>query len=146
MIQSHAESMKKILGALQDLPANQHSQSSPIPQIMAELAVIVSWQILKGSQDFLHTFSMALYCKWDVRNGFTFVHIFFSLISDGLDGVLKEQNTPKFLSKSISRMPVECLDLQRNLSFRTQVHKFLFLVFTTYIGSVTTQSTHTYYV
>ena len=36
MIQSHAESMKKILGALQDLPANQQSQSSQIPQKMAE--------------------------------------------------------------------------------------------------------------
>ena len=34
---------------LQDLPANQHSQSSPISQIMAGLAVLHSWQILKGS-------------------------------------------------------------------------------------------------
>ena len=34
LIQSHAERMKKILEALQDLPANQHTQSSPISQIM----------------------------------------------------------------------------------------------------------------
>ena len=40
-----------------------------------------------GSQDFLHTFSMALYHKWDVKNGFTYVLKFFSLISDGLGGV-----------------------------------------------------------
>ena len=73
MMQSHAESMKKILGALQDLPANQHSQSSPIPQIMTESAVLVSWQILHGSQDFLHIFSMVLqYHKWGVKTGFTF--------------------------------------------------------------------------
>ena len=59
MIQSHAESMKKIVGALQDLPANQHSQSSEIHPIMARLAVLLSWQILKGSHGFLYTFSMA---------------------------------------------------------------------------------------
>ena len=35
MIKSHAKSMKKIVGALQDLPANQHGQSSPIHSIMA---------------------------------------------------------------------------------------------------------------
>ena len=55
-----------------------------IPQIMAELAVLVSWQILKDSQDFLHTFSMALYHKWDVKNGFAYV---LTLISCGLGGV-----------------------------------------------------------
>ena len=87
MIQSHAESMKKILGAIQDLPANQHSQFSHNLWNWAGLAVLVSWQILKGSQDFLHTFSMALYHKWDVKNGFAFVLQFFSLISDGLGGV-----------------------------------------------------------
>ena len=79
--------MKKIMGALQDLPANQHSQSSPIHSIMAGLAVLVCWQILWGSHDFLHTFSMALYHKWDVKSGFNFVHKFFMLISDGLGGV-----------------------------------------------------------
>ena len=59
----------------------------PNSQIMVGLAVLVSWQILKGSQDFLHTFSMALYHKWDVKNGFAYVLQFFSLISDGLGGV-----------------------------------------------------------
>jgi hypothetical protein len=34
--------------------------------------VLVSWLILKGSHDFLHTFSMALYYKWGVKTGFTF--------------------------------------------------------------------------
>ena len=43
MIQSHAESMKKIIGALRDLQANLLSQTSPIPQIMAEFTVLVSW-------------------------------------------------------------------------------------------------------
>ena len=32
--------MNKILGALYDLPANKHSQSSPISQIMAKMAVL----------------------------------------------------------------------------------------------------------
>ena len=32
---------------------------------------------------------MALYHKWDVKNGFTYVLQFFSLISDGLGGVTK---------------------------------------------------------
>ena len=53
--------------------------------------MLVSW-ILKGSQDFLHTFSMALYHKWDVKNGFAYALTFFSLISDGLGSVtLKTQ-------------------------------------------------------
>ena len=42
---------------------------------------------LAGSQDFLHTFSMALYHKWDVKNDFAYVLQFFSLISDGLGSV-----------------------------------------------------------
>ena len=33
---------------------------------------------------------MALYQKWDVKNGFPFVLQFFSLISDGLGGVALE--------------------------------------------------------
>ena len=72
-------------------PAHQHSQSSPILQIMAELDVLVSWQILKGSQGFLHTFSMALYHKWDVKNGFAYVLQFFSLISERLGCVKTEK-------------------------------------------------------
>ena len=59
---------------------------------MAVLAVLV----LKDSQDFLHTFSMALYHKWDVKNGFAYVLTFFSLISDGLGGVC----TVKFLGET----------------------------------------------
>ena len=51
---------------------------------MAELAVLVSWEIIEGSQDFLHTFSMALYCKWDVKNDLAYVLQFSPLISDGL--------------------------------------------------------------
>ena len=31
---------------------------------------------------------MALYHKWDVKNGFAYVLTFFSLISDGLGSVL----------------------------------------------------------
>ena len=31
---------------------------------------------------------MALYHKWDVKNGFVYVLKFFSLISDGLGGVI----------------------------------------------------------
>ena len=87
MMQSHAESMKEILGAIQKLPAIEHSQFSHNLGNWAELAVLVSWQLLKGSQDFLHTFSMALYHKWDVKNGFAYVLTFFSLISDGLGSV-----------------------------------------------------------
>ena len=41
----------------------------------------------KGSQDFVHTFSMALYHKWDVKNSFAFVLQLFSLISDSEGGV-----------------------------------------------------------
>ena len=51
---------------------------------MTELAVIVSWQILKGSQNFLLILSMALYDKQDVKNGFAYV---LQLISDSLGGV-----------------------------------------------------------
>ena len=59
MIQSHAESIKKILEAG-----------------------------IKDSKDFLYNFSMPLYHKWDVKNGFVYVLQVFSLISDGLGGVL----------------------------------------------------------
>ena len=40
----------------------------------------------------LHTFSIALYYKWDVKNGFTYVLQFFSLISDSLGGVIPKLN------------------------------------------------------
>ena len=42
---------------------------------------------VKGSQGFVHTFSMASYYKLDVKNRLTFVLQFFSLISDHLGGV-----------------------------------------------------------
>jgi hypothetical protein len=32
---------------------------------------------------------MALYHKWDAKNGFAYVLQFFSLISDGVGGVIK---------------------------------------------------------
>ena len=35
---------------------------------------------------------MALYHEWDVKNGFTYVLTFFSLISDGLGGVSGQTN------------------------------------------------------
>ena len=34
---------------------------------------------------------MALYRKWDVKNGFAYVLQFFSLISDGLGSVNKKE-------------------------------------------------------
>ena len=36
---------------------------------------------------FFFTFSMALYNKWDIKNGFTDVLTFFSFISDSVGGV-----------------------------------------------------------
>ena len=51
-----------------------------------------------GSQDFLYTFSMALYHKLDVKNGFAFVLQFFSLICDGLV-ILCKVYVPFFLKK-----------------------------------------------
>ena len=41
-----------------------------------------------GSHDFFNTFSMALY---HVENGFTYVLQFFSLIFDGLGGVIEKE-------------------------------------------------------
>ena len=82
--------MEKILGAIQYLPANYQSQSCPISHIMARLAVLVSWQVLNGSQDFFHPFSMALYHKWDVKNALAYVLQFFSLITDSLGSVFAD--------------------------------------------------------
>ena len=56
---------------------------------MAGLAVLLSWWTLKGSQDFLHSFSMALYHRWGVKTAFTFALQFFMLISDSLGVVTK---------------------------------------------------------
>ena len=41
----------------------------------------------KGLPGFFHTFSMALYNKWDVKNDFAYVLQFFSLIFDDLGDV-----------------------------------------------------------
>ena len=49
--------------------------------------MLVSWYILNGSQDFFHTFSMAFYYKWDVKNDFAYVLQFISPISDSLGSV-----------------------------------------------------------
>ena len=54
---------------------------------MAELAVLLSWWILKDSHSFLHTFSIALYHKWGVKTGLTFAIQFVKLTSEGLGGV-----------------------------------------------------------
>ena len=49
---------------------------------------------------------MALYHKWDVKNGFAFVLQFFSLISYGLGGVLSLDLEASFMLQYI------LLDLQ----------------------------------
>ena len=41
---------------------------------------------------------MALYHKWDVKNDFAYVLQFFSLISDGLDGVSRTWYLPKAIN------------------------------------------------
>ena len=95
------QSMKKILEALQIYQLTSTAKSSQIPQIMAELAVLVSWyQILKGSRDFLHILCVAVYNKWD---GFTYELIFFIPISDGLGDVtyIKTFEQAKSLELSI---------------------------------------------
>ena len=46
----------------------------------------------KGSQDFFHTFTMTLYHKWGVKNGFTFALQFFLPIFDGLGVVYMLNN------------------------------------------------------
>ena len=87
-IQSHAESMKKIVEPFRIYQLTSTANPAQFTQLWpAGLAVLVSWQILKGSHDFLHTFSMALFPKWGVKNGFTFALEFFMPISDGLGSV-----------------------------------------------------------
>ena len=43
---------------------------------------------------------MALYHKWDVKNGFAYVLHFFSLISDGLGGVIDVQFLCKYVRQA----------------------------------------------
>ena len=55
---------------------------------MAELAVLISMVDPKGLPGFFfHTFSMALYHKWDVKNDFAYLLQVFSFIFDGLSSV-----------------------------------------------------------
>ena len=53
----------------------------------------------KGFYNFPHIFSMALYDKWGVKTGFTFVLKFFMIISDNLQDVstYHMQNIDKIL-------------------------------------------------
>ena len=44
--------------------------------------------ILKGFQALFHTFSLVLYSEWDVMNDLAYVLQFFSIIFDGLGGVI----------------------------------------------------------
>ena len=48
---------------------------------------------------------MALYHKWDVNNGFTYVLQFLSLISGGVGGVLHHRHLPAFSNSSPEAEP-----------------------------------------
>ena len=52
----------------------------------AGLTVLVSWKILKDSQDFLYIFSMALHHKLGVKLGLTFALQLSLLIFDCIGG------------------------------------------------------------
>ena len=62
--------------------------------------MLVSWEILNGSQEFFHTFSMALCHKWDDKNDFAYVLQFFSLISDSLGSVSSNAHRVRIISKA----------------------------------------------
>ena len=47
---------------------------------------------------------MALYHKWDVKNDFAYVLQFFSLISDGLGGVMCAIQIKKYLNAKSKRI------------------------------------------
>ena len=57
---------------------------------------------------FFHTFSMALYQKWDVKNDFAYVLQFFSLISDSLGSV---SSKPQSVEQWIWALPPACTSL-----------------------------------
>ena len=54
---------------------------------------------------------MALYHKWNVKNGFAYVLIFFSLISDGLGSVVREcsrlMNVSTVKSRAVDRSTIQ---------------------------------------
>ena len=106
MIESHAESMKKSWELFRIYTSYEISQSSPISQIMAGLDVSVLFWILKGSQDFFHSFSMALYHKRDDKNDFAYVLQFFSLISDSLGSVSSNAHRVRIISKANCKMNI----------------------------------------
>ena len=96
---------------------------------MAGLAVLVSWQILNDSQDFFHTFSMALYHKLDVKNYFAYVLQFFSLISDSLGSVNQEPGNIKIPKMSLSILAVPGKSKQCKILFgNCRNKKDLFLI------------------
>ena len=88
MIQSRAKSMKKIVGALQDLPANYYRQSSHNLSNWAGLAVLLSWQLQNGSQDFNFSIVMGSKPSFQLKFIAAYVLQFFSLISDSLGSVI----------------------------------------------------------
>ena len=63
---------------------------------------------------------MALYHKWDVKNGFAFVLQFFSLISDGLGGV------KHFIRKHFQLTPLMIAAYDGDLNFFQQARKKTF--------------------
>ena len=71
---------------------------------------------LLASKDFLHTFSMALYHKWNVKNGFAYVLTFFSLISDGLGSV--SFDLVFCWNKSSFQYTFSCLDSDSESEYR----------------------------
>ena len=83
MTQSHAKSTKKNPGS--HLRSTSYQPNFTNYGWIACASQLVDPKWLPG---FFHTFSMAFYHKWDVKNDFVYVLQFFSLISDGLGSVI----------------------------------------------------------
>ena len=96
LVQSHAESIKKVQ------PNSLNYGRIGCASQLVVIKGLVSWQIIKGSHDFLHTFSMALYHKWGVKNDFVYVLQIFSLISDRLGGVAAHTLIFNFVNRTFS--------------------------------------------
>ena len=61
---------------------------------------------------------MALYHKWDVKNGFAYVLQFFSLISDGIGGVKGILSKEKVITVDlITRESIDTTGCQNNHLF-----------------------------